>query len=154
MGSRRRQCFRSAFGARRIPGALLAVFYGKNWAWSGNAVSPSCERVARSDQARLLSVQSIGINKGKPFAPDERMKKILTEAAGISDATARTIGYPNSAWQLPFVGGYKFQTEPGILHLDGYNVCCAPPHWTTWKEASRRKVFKAAVAKDREELGF
>jgi hypothetical protein len=64
------------------------------------------------------------------------MKKILTEAADISDATARTIAfhrqnkdayyYPNSAWQLPFIGGYKFQTEPGMLHLEGYNVCCAP----------------------------
>jgi hypothetical protein len=27
---------------------------------------------------------------GQPFAPDERMKKILTEAAGVGDATARS----------------------------------------------------------------
>jgi len=119
------------------------------------AGTPSRRLASESlDQTRLGFFQSIDINKGKPFAPDERMKKILTEAAGISDATARTIGYPNSAWQLPFVGGYKFQTEPGILHLDGYNVCCAPPHWTTWKEASRRKVFKAAVAKESGGVGF
>ena len=36
---------------------------------------------------------SIGIQKGKPFAPDERMKKILTEAAAVGDATARAIAY-------------------------------------------------------------
>ena len=39
---------------------------------------------------------SIGILKGKPFAPDERMKKILTEAAAVGDATARTIAYPHN----------------------------------------------------------
>jgi hypothetical protein len=32
---------------------------------------------------------SIGIEKGKSFAPDERMKRILTDAIG--NATARTI---------------------------------------------------------------
>ena len=76
------------------------------------------------DQVRLGFFASIGIQKGKPFAPDERMKKILTEAAAVGDATARAIAfhtrdkdayyYPNSDWQLPFIGGYKFQTEPGV----------------------------------------
>ena len=36
---------------------------------------------------------SVGITKGKPFAPDERMKKILAEAATVGDATARAIMY-------------------------------------------------------------
>jgi len=36
---------------------------------------------------------SVGIMKGKSFAPDERMKKILTEAAAVGDATARAIMY-------------------------------------------------------------
>ena len=34
---------------------------------------------------------SIGIEKGKPFAPDERMKTILTDAVAIANATARSI---------------------------------------------------------------
>jgi hypothetical protein len=34
---------------------------------------------------------SIGIQKGKPFAPDERMKKILTDTARVGDATGRAI---------------------------------------------------------------
>ncbi len=82
------------------------------------------------DQIRLGFYASIGIQKGKPFAPDERMKKILTEAAAVGDATARAIAfhtrgtdgyyYEKSAWQLPFVGGYRFQTQPGVLNLDGY----------------------------------
>jgi hypothetical protein len=71
---------------------------------------------------------AIGIQKGKPFAPDARMKKILTEAAAVGDATARTIAYrlrsregyyfENSNWRLPFFGGYKFEWQPGVANLD------------------------------------
>src|SRR5210317_506391 len=33
---------------------------------------------------------SIGIEKGKSFAPDARMKKIMTEAVAVANATARS----------------------------------------------------------------
>ena len=82
------------------------------------------------DQIRMGYYAAIGIVKGKTFAPDERMKKILTEAAAVGDATARAIAfhtrekdafyYENSNWQLPFIGGYRFQTQPGALNLSGY----------------------------------
>jgi hypothetical protein len=36
---------------------------------------------------------AIGIVKGKKFAPDERMKKILTEAVAVGNATARAIEF-------------------------------------------------------------
>lgn len=36
---------------------------------------------------------SIGIVKGKKFAPDERMKKILTDAVAVGNATARAIEF-------------------------------------------------------------
>jgi hypothetical protein len=82
------------------------------------------------DPVRLGLYASIGIQKGKPFAPDERMKKILTEAAAVGDATARAIAfkmrqkadyyYENSAWRLPFLGGYKFEDQPGVFNFDGY----------------------------------
>lgn len=82
------------------------------------------------DPVRLGFFASIGIEKGKPFAPDARMKKILTEAAEVGDATARTVAfrirakedfyYQNSAWRLPFFGGYKFESQPGVLNMDGY----------------------------------
>jgi hypothetical protein len=75
---------------------------------------------------------AIGIEKGKPFAPDDRMKKILTEAAAVGDATARTLTYrtrikeayfyPNSAWVTPFVGGsYKFEQD-GATILDAKSM--------------------------------
>ena len=62
---------------------------------------------------------SIGIKKGKPFAPDERMKGILTDAVAVGNATARAIVfaprngrvklYPDRQWGTGFVGGsYQF----------------------------------------------
>jgi len=82
------------------------------------------------DPVTLGFYASIGIRKGKPFAPDARMKKILTEAAAVGDATARAITfrfreketyyYPNSAWRMGYPGGYKFE-DNGALLLDSYS---------------------------------
>jgi hypothetical protein len=77
------------------------------------------EPVAAVDPETLGLLASIGIQRGKPFAPDERMRKILTEAAAVGSATVRTLAYrsrdseaqlyPKSAWQTPFIGGsYEF----------------------------------------------
>ena len=71
---------------------------------------------------------AIGIEKGKPFGPDDRLKKILMDAAAVGDATARSLAYetrikdayfyPNSAWVTPFPGGsYKFE-ENGAVNLN------------------------------------
>jgi hypothetical protein len=68
---------------------------------------------------------AIGIQKGKLFAPDERMKQILTEAVAIGNATARAIvfrprmegvyRYPNSNWAIGFVGGsYEWLKDEGM----------------------------------------
>jgi hypothetical protein len=80
------------------------------------------------DPERLGLFASIGIEKGKPFAPDARMKKILTESAAVGNATARAIlfrtrmkdayYYPNSAWFTTFLGGYEFLSQPGVRNLD------------------------------------
>jgi hypothetical protein len=82
-----------------------------------------------SDPTTLGIFASIGIVKGKPFNPDERMKKILTDAANIGAVTARTIAYkmrdkagfiyPDSNWRRPFFGGYRFEVAPGVSNLDG-----------------------------------
>lgn len=82
------------------------------------------------DPVTLGFYASIGIQKGKPFAPDARMKKILTEAAEVGDATARALTfrfrgkeayyYPNSAWRMAYLGGYKFE-DNGVLLLDSYS---------------------------------
>ncbi len=88
------------------------------------------EPAGGSDPTTLGLFASIGIVKGKPFEPDERMKKILTDAANIGAVTARTIAFkirdkdayyfPDSTWRLPFFGGYKFESAPGVTNMDGY----------------------------------
>jgi hypothetical protein len=82
-----------------------------------------------SDPTTLGLFAAIGIEKGKPFAPDARMRKILEDAANIGAVTARAIAfrmrepdayfYPGRPWRLPFFGGYKFEVSPGVANLDG-----------------------------------
>ncbi|MFD2247826.1 DUF1254 domain-containing protein [Pontibacter ruber] len=82
------------------------------------------------DPVTLGFYRSIGIKKGMPFAPDERMKAILVEAAAVGDATARALTYrmrekeayfyENSAWRTILLGGYEF-LDNGALILDSYS---------------------------------
>ena len=74
----------------------------------------------------LLS--AIGIRKDQPFAPDARMKELLTDAAAVGNATARAIAfstrdqdayyYPDSTWKTPFVGGEYSFSPGGVLDPD------------------------------------
>ncbi len=71
---------------------------------------------------------SIGIKKGKKFEPDSRMKKLLTDAATIANASARAIVfrprnsavyfYPDRQWYSPFAGGSHEFINNGELVLD------------------------------------
>jgi hypothetical protein len=83
------------------------------WAFLNQVIQE--EPSTGSDPTTLGLFASIGIVKGKPFNPDDRMKKILTDAANIGSVTARTLAlkirepaahiYPNSSWRRPFFGG-------------------------------------------------
>ena len=68
---------------------------------------------------------AIGIVKGKPFNPDARMKKILSDAAAVGNATGRMLNwryavshpdwayYPGSQWgSMLWEGGSFFETPP------------------------------------------
>jgi hypothetical protein len=68
---------------------------------------------------------AIGIQKGKPFAPDARMKKLLTDAAAVANATSRALLwyerdesaflYEGSYWKMGFVGGsYEYLKDEGM----------------------------------------
>jgi hypothetical protein len=93
---------------------------------------------------------SIGIQKGKPFAPDVRMKKILTEAAAVANATSRTIFwyereesaflYEGSYWKRGFVAGnYEYLVDEGLggRNLDArtqfYYMATVNTPAMTWK---------------------
>lgn len=82
------------------------------------------------DPELMGSLAAIGIIKGKPFAPDARMKKILTEAVALANATSRTLFmsprdpswyyYPNSGWMnYLFVTGYEFETPIPEITREG-----------------------------------
>ncbi|MFF0279752.1 DUF1254 domain-containing protein [Rhodococcus aetherivorans] len=80
-----------------------------------------------SDPLTLGFFASIGIRRGTPFDPDERMRAILTEAAAVGDATGRALTYrfrqpeayryPGSTWRAFFLGGHRFE-EDGVALLD------------------------------------
>ena len=73
---------------------------------------------------------SIGIVKGKPFNPDARMKRLLTEAVAIGNATGRAILfnprekgariYPDtdSEWMMAYVDKDVFFKADGARNLD------------------------------------
>jgi hypothetical protein len=82
------------------------------------------EPIAMLDPELRGLFSSIGIQKGKPFAPDARMKKLLTEAAEVANATSRTIFwyereesaflYEGSYWKRGFVAGnYEYLVDEG-----------------------------------------
>jgi hypothetical protein len=90
------------------------------------------EEPPESGDPELLGLlASVGIVHGKPFQPDERMRKILEEAAVVGNATARTVTfaarpeegfqfYPDSGWESAlFVGGYQFMDPPPMITADG-----------------------------------
>jgi hypothetical protein len=76
------------------------------------------------------AIAAIGIAKGKPFNPDARMKKLLTEAVAIGSATARAITYnprekgaliypdTDSSWTLAFVNKNTSFEAAGAMDLD------------------------------------
>ncbi len=87
---------------------------------------------------------AIGIEKGKPFNPDARMKKILTDAAAIGNGAARAISYfprdpgnltfkDSKAWvtayadkDTTFTRNGAYRLDPRILFHFGY-ICVSPP---------------------------
>jgi hypothetical protein len=82
------------------------------------------------DPELMGPIAALGIIKGKPFAPDARMKKIMTEALALANATSRSLFmsprdpswfyYPNSAWMnYLFVTGYEFETPIPEITKDG-----------------------------------
>jgi hypothetical protein len=83
------------------------------------------------DPELLGLLAAVGIVHGKPFEPDDRMRKILEDAAVVGNATARTVTfaarpeegfafYPDSEWcSALFVGGYEFLDPPPQITAEG-----------------------------------
>ena len=89
------------------------------------------EPIAMLDPELRGLFASVGIQKGKPFAPDARMKKILTDAVAVANGTARSLLWyerneseflaEGSHWKKGFVGdSYEYLKDEGMggRHLD------------------------------------
>jgi hypothetical protein len=75
---------------------------------------------------------AIGIEKGKRFAPDARMRKILDRAVAVGNAAARGLGMgadpvdrfrfygeDSAWWNMLWRGGYEFLNPPPMLTEEG-----------------------------------
>ena len=89
-------------------------------------------------------IASIGIVKGQPFQPDERMKRILTDAVAIGNAYARAnTVFPrdpghriykdtDSEWIMAFADKDTYFLKDGARRFDSrlwmhYNAVCVTP---------------------------
>jgi len=100
------------------------------------------------DPELMGPIAAIGIVKGKPFAPDPRMKKILTEALAVANATSRSLFmnprdrswyyYPDSNWQnMLFATGYEFETPIPLITREGVK----PFPTTGYRQLDARRAF-------------
>ncbi|MDX2417685.1 MAG: DUF1254 domain-containing protein [Xanthomonadales bacterium] len=105
---------------------------------------------------RRSLMAAIGIEKGKPFKPDSRMKKILNEAIAIGNATARAIVwnpreksakvYPDSdsAWVMAYAGKDVFFKEGDARNLDARTMF----HYAYTVVTPAMAVTKAGIGSD------
>jgi hypothetical protein len=100
------------------------------------------------DPELMGPIAAIGIVKGKPFAPDARMKKILTEALVLANATTRSLFmsprdpswfyYDGGNWQnMLFATGHEFETPIPLITPEG--VKPFPP--TGYRQLDARRAF-------------
>jgi hypothetical protein len=100
------------------------------------------------DPELMGPIAAIGIVKGKPFAPDARMKKIMAEALAVANATSRSLVmngrdpswayYPGSAWLNPlFVSGHEFETPIPLVTREGVK----PFPTTGYRQLDARSTF-------------
>jgi hypothetical protein len=90
------------------------------------------EPAASYDPELAGQLAAIGIVKGRPFEPDARMRKILTDAAAVGNAAGRALNwrpseslgwayYPGSAWaNMLWQGGASFETPPPMITKEGF----------------------------------
>lgn len=110
--------------------------------WERLAELLNQESVAERDQFFMAMLKPLGIEKGKPFQPDARQKKILTEAAFVGEQMAKANSFdkrfPGSAyrkdarWEITFAPGFSpDQKADGYGQLDERAAYTWEAVWTT-----------------------
>lgn len=96
--------------------------------WQGVAKFINEEPPHERDRMILGMLQPLGIEKGKPFNPDERQTQILIEAAQVGEVMARTIGFekrfkgvtvwPGKKWEISLCLKETSQEAPHYTEFD------------------------------------
>src|SRR5262245_884646 len=135
-------------------GAVMGVRHAGDAKWSqmpphGMAYWDSLNKVVQSepvmerDRLILAQLRFLGIEKGKPFNPDARQKKLLEEAAVVGEAMAKAntsdkrvepAFWPGTQWKHALVVSVD-QRMPGY----------APPHERAARVFSARAVSKGML---------
>ena len=100
------------------------------------------------DPELMGPIAAIGIVKGKPFAPDARMKKVLSEALAVANASSRSLFmnprdrswyyYPDASWQnMLFATGHEFETPIPLITPQGVK----PFPTTGYRQLNARRAF-------------
>jgi hypothetical protein len=123
-----------------MPGNALVPEDAGAFQWLHEIVSYEPADLFNREQLGRLA--SIGIEKGKPFAPDARMQRILEQAAKQGAAMARVITFASRdpgvfvwdglSWETPFIGGSSEFEKNGYRNLDArtlyhYNAIVITP---------------------------
>ncbi|MBC2710435.1 MAG: DUF1254 domain-containing protein [Desulfosarcina sp.] len=102
------------------------------------------------DMAMLGMLETLGIAHGRPFKPDARMKKILTQAAEVGRAMAKTVAWqPRTAKEIlyPYPGKrqwkYIFISDP-TFHTPDYMAIDLRTRYT-WEAIGTAKAMTIAV---------
>jgi hypothetical protein len=126
------------YAKRDNPGATRHVSpNGRPWTgkqptglayWEGLAKVIAEEPSLERDRMFLGMLQPLGIEKGKPFQPTDRQKKILIDAALTGEIMARTIGYAkrfpgtkvwqNKEWEFSLMLKETSQELPNYTQFD------------------------------------
>ncbi|CDM61051.1 hypothetical protein LPU83_pLPU83c_0489 (plasmid) [Rhizobium favelukesii] len=117
-------------GGKQAGAALWGQIFRRNFGLINANVQDEAADSYNPELAGQLAV--IGIVKSKEFKPDDRLKKILTDAAAVGNAASRALSwlfsephpdwlyYPGSMWgNMLREGGANLETPPPMITKEG-----------------------------------
>lgn len=121
------------------------------------------------DPENLGIIASLGIKKGHEFNPDERMKKILTDAVAIGNGYARAntvyprdaghFYYPDtkSEWVMAYADNDTYFLKDGARRMDSrlwmhYNAVCVTPAMALTKPGAGSQYAIAGMDSEHQPL--
>ncbi len=109
--------------------------------WERLAQALNLEAVEDRDRFFVAMLKPLGIEKGKPFNPDARQKKILTDAALVGEAMAKAGAFHKR------MEGYHYLTEAGWDYI-------ASPSFAVEQDVENSTQFEERTAIFYEAIGM